>query len=287
MFTRRSSALAAQVLCTAAFATVVATATPASAQTAVACSESALSTAITNANSSGGDTLRLAPGCTYALTTPLPAITSDIVIEGRHSTITRASAASFGILTVDEAGSLIICDVTITNGDAPDFGGGIANYGQLTVRNSVVRDNHANFSGGIGGFAGTTTQIENTSIFGNTANVNGGGVANDGDMTIVNSRVIGNTANTGVGGGAANDGTLQILRSNVNGNDAPRAGGVANIGGGSTTITNSNVNNNTASVAPGGVLNTGGSVALNFSRVRNNQPTNCAGSDIPIPNCTG
>lgn len=287
MFTRRPSVLVAQAMCTAALATVMATATPASAQTTVACSESALSTAIANANSSGGDTLRLTPGCTYALTAPLPAITSNVVIDGNHATITRSSAASFGILTVGAGGNLTICDVTLTNGDAPGFGGAIANFGVLTVRGSVIRNNHANFSGGIGGISGTTTRIESTSIMDNTANVNGGGVANDGDMTIVSSRVIGNTATNGVGGGAANDGTLTILQSNVNENHAQRAGGVANVGGGSTTIRNSNVNTNTAAVAPGGVLNTGGTVTLISSRVRNNQPTNCAGSDIAIPNCTG
>ncbi|MEU5094507.1 hypothetical protein [Streptomyces sp. NPDC020996] len=288
MFTRRSSALAAQALCTAALATVLASATPASAQTTVACSESALSTAIANANSTGDDTLLLAPGCVYPLTAPLPTITGNLVIDGNHSTITRSSAAHFGILRVGSGGNLTIHDVALTNGDAPDFGGGIANYGRLTVIRSIIRDNHANFSGGIGGVSGTTTRIESSSITGNTANVNGGGVANDGDMTIVGSRVIGNTAVSGVGGGAANDGTLQIVRSNVNENRARRAGGVANVSGGSTTITDTNVNNNTATVAaPGGVLNTGGTVVLNSSRVRGNQPTNCAGSDIPVPNCVG
>ncbi|MFE1781073.1 hypothetical protein ACFW9F_00395 [Streptomyces sp. NPDC059506] len=265
----------------------MATATPSSAQTAVPCNENALFTAIATANSSGGNTLFLAPGCTYRLTSPLPPVTSTLVIHANRSTITRSSTAGFGILTVGAAGDLNIRDVTITNGDASDFGGGIANFGRLTVSHSTIRDNRANYSGGIGGVAGTTTRIENSNIMDNTANVNGGGVANDGNMTIVNSRVIDNTATTGVGGGAANDGTLQILRSNINENQARRAGGVANVGGGSTTITDSNVNTNTAAVAPGGVLNTGGTVVLNSSRVRNNQPTNCAGSDVPVPNCTG
>ncbi|GAA4996030.1 hypothetical protein [Streptomyces siamensis] len=290
MFTRKSSALIAQAMSAGAVATVLVTATPASAQTLVPCSASALSAAITAANGAGGGDLVLARGCTYALTTPLPDITSTITISARRSTLTRSSAASFGILSVAPGGNLSIDDATITNGDAPDFGGGIANRGVLHVTDSVFRDNHANFSGAIGGGSGTTTWIERTTIQRNTANINGGGVANDGNMSIYNSRLIGNTAgvasDNGVGGGVANDGTLNIVRSNINENHADRAGGVANVGGGTTTITDTNVNTNTADVAPGGVLNTGGTVNLTSSRVRNNQPTNCDGSDIVVPGCT-
>ncbi|MFD7200448.1 hypothetical protein [Streptomyces sp. NPDC059893] len=294
MFTRKPSALAAQALCVAALATVVATATPASAQTVVPCSASALSTAITNANTAGGGTLVLARGCTYSLVTaPLPSIQATITIVGRNTTIARdAGAAPFSVLSVALGGNLTLTNTTITGGKTPDvgnvdFGGGIANRGMLTVTGSSIHHNEARFSGGIGGGSGTVTRIVNTSVFQNTANVNGGGLANDGDMTIINSRIHDNTATTGVGGGLANDGTLRIVSSDVNVNHASgnRAGGIANVGGGTTNITSSNVIRNTAAVAPGGILNSGGAVTLVASRVRENTPTNCAMGDIPIPNC--
>lgn len=290
MFTRKPSVLAAQALCVAALATVVATATPASAQTVVPCNETALSSAITNANTAGSGTLVLARGCTYSLVTALPSIQATITIVGRNTAITRdATAGAFGILSVALGGNLTLTNTTITGGKAPDFGGGIANRGRLTVTGSSIHDNEANFSGGIGGGSGTVTRIVNTSVFDNTANVNGGGLANDGDMTIINSRITDNTATGGVGGGLANDGTLRIVSSDVNENHAPgnRAGGIANVGGGTTNITSSNVNNNTSALAPGGILNSGGTVSLVASRVRGNAPTNCAGSDIPVPNCAG
>ncbi|MFC9499434.1 hypothetical protein [Streptomyces sp. NPDC056982] len=286
MFSRKSSALVAQAMCAGALASVVATATPASAQTVVPCSEGALSNAIGNA--SAGASLVLARGCTYSLNTPLPPIQTTITIVGRNTTITRnAMAGPFGILSVASTGNLTLTNTTITGGNAPDFGGGIANHGRLTVTGSSIHDNGANFSGGIGGGSGTVTRVVNTSIFHNTANVNGGGVANDGDMTIVNSRITDNTATSGVGGGLANDGTLRIVSSDVNMNHAlgNRAGGIANVGGGTTNITSSNVNKNDAAVAPGGILNSGGVVTLVASRVRENTPTNCANGDIPIPNC--
>ncbi|MFB7756048.1 hypothetical protein ACFC18_41655 [Streptomyces sp. NPDC056121] len=290
MFTRKPSVLAAQALCVAALATVVASATPASAQTVVPCSANALSTAIGNANTAGGGTLVLARGCIYSLMTELPHIQSTITIVGRNTTITRdpSAANNFGILSVDSIGNLTLTNTTITKGVASDFGGGIANRGRLTVTGSDISGNSANFSGGIGGGSGTVTRIVNSSITGNTANVNGGGVANDGDMTIVNTRITGNTANNGVGGGLANDGTLRLVNTDVTLNHAlgNQAGGIANVGGGTTNITASNINNNTAAAAPGGILNSGGSVTLTASRVRNNTPTNCSGG-IPIPNCVG
>ncbi|MFG2943951.1 hypothetical protein [Streptomyces adustus] len=297
MSNRKPSVRVAQALCAGAAATLLATASPAALATAaptapkpnVPCSESALFDAITAANTGGG-TLVLSPGCTYALTAPLPQITNTIVINARNSTITRDSAASFGILSVGTSGNLMLSDATITNGAAPDFGGGIANHGRLTVTGSAIRDNRANFSGGIGGGSGSVTVIQRTNIMDNMANVNGGGVANDGDMTISDSRIIDNHAGA-TGGGAANDGTLRILRTNVNENTAGRAGGVANFtasfGTSSTTISDSNVNSNSSTLAPGGVLNTGGTVNLVNSRVRGNAPTNCAGSDVAVPNCSG
>ncbi|MDI2131149.1 hypothetical protein [Yinghuangia seranimata] len=285
MFTRMPSALLAQAVCAGALATVVAGATPASAQTTVPCSATALSAAITAANVSGG-TLVLSPGCTYALTTPLPAITNTVTINARHSTITRTSAAGFSILTVAFGGNLSLLDATITNGDAPDFGGGIANHGALTVTGSAIVGNHGNFSGGIGGGTGSVTHVVKSSVMDNTANNNGGGLANDGQMTIEDSRIIDNTAVNGVGGAVANDGILVVSSSNLNENSAHRGGGVANVGGGLTTLNSSNVNNNTADVQPGGILNTGGTVTLNASRVKGNDPTNCTGSPVAVPGCT-
>ncbi|KRV46392.1 hypothetical protein AQ490_10760 [Wenjunlia vitaminophila] len=274
----------ARVLCIGAVAAAASLATPASAQTPVDCNETALRDAITAANNAGGGSLSLRPGCTYTLTTPLPDITGRLVIDANRSTITRdTTAPSFGILTV--RGSLALEEATITNGDAPDFGGGIANYGNLTVTSSNIRDNHARFSGGIGGFTNTQTQILSSNITNNRADVNGGGMANDGVMRVISSRVNNNTAGS-LGGGLANDGLLYVVQSNVNANQANRGGGLANVGNTSTVI-ESNINDNTAASAPGGVLNTSGSVFLLFSRVNGNTPTNCAGSPIPVPMCTG
>ncbi|MFJ9846720.1 hypothetical protein ACIRYZ_41065 [Kitasatospora sp. NPDC101155] len=275
----------------AAFMVTGLAATPAAAQTFVPCTTAALASAITNANTSG-DTLALAPGCVYDLTTPLPDIQNTITIKGHGATITRdPGAPAFRILTVDSTGNLDLREAIIANGDATgDFGGGIRNDGVLTVRRSLIRDNHADFSGGISGNTGSTTNVDRSLISGNSALHNGGGLGNDGTMTITKSAVVNNNA-LELGGGVANDATLNVSQSNVIDNSASgptgAGGGIANFGGAgaTTTLTSSKVASNIATNAPGGVYNNGGTVTLNFTAVLANNPTNCFGSPTAVPGC--
>ncbi|WP_324783521.1 hypothetical protein [Streptomyces sp. H51] len=268
-----------------------ASAFPATAQSAtfVACSEDALSTAITEANAAPSAVLSLAPGCVYSLTTRLPEVTGNITINANGDTITRGiGATAFRILTV--SGRLTLNDATVSNGDASgesvNFGGGIGviGSGSLFVERSDILDNRAAFSGGIGGLSNTTVSVDRTTISGNSVTQSGGGFIADGIGTITNSRVIGNSAGN-LGGGIANQGQLRVQDSNINDNEARDGGGIANIGGTAQLIrTNVNSNQATDGVGAGGILRTGGSVILNSSRVRGNAPTNCAGT---VPGCTG
>lgn len=194
---------------------------------------------------------------------------------------------------MDASGKLSLHLATVSNGDATgDFGGGIRNDGTLNVVHSAIRNNRADFSGGIGGNTGSTTRIIQSIISGNSVTRNGGGLANDGDMTIAQSSITHNKA-LEKGGGVANDATLKILQSEIRNNEASGpsgvGGGVANFGGAGavTTLAESRVSDNTATNAPGGIYNDSGSVALLLSAVNNNQPTNCAGSPTPVPGCLG
>lgn len=141
-------------------------AAPARASTGVSvpCNTAALITAITAANTSGGGTINLAPGCTYALTqvnntdpmagpNGLPEITSQITINGSRTTI--AGNGTFRILMVTGSGNLTVQGLTITGGNAV-AGGGIANLeGTLTVNHTTVTGNTATELGGGGIFSGT------------------------------------------------------------------------------------------------------------------------------------
>ncbi|MFF3464886.1 hypothetical protein [Streptomyces sp. NPDC002619] len=298
MLTRKTPSRAAQVLGMGIAATLapVALASSASAATLpVACSETALQTAINTANSTpSSDTLNLAPGCTYQLTTELPAITSPIVINGSGSTITRVSG-TFRLLTVS-GGNLTLRTAILTNGDATGSsvqngaGGAIVvtGNGTLNVTSSVIRHNHANFGGGISVFSGSQARVGASVFTGNTAANNGGGIVSDGTLTVNSSQFSRNTANI-AGGAVANIGTLTLNSSNITNNTALSVGGglangVPNAPGGTSTVTTSNISNNTAGNA-GGIYNNGGTVTLRLSLVARNSPNNCAGN--PVPGCVG
>src|SRR5947208_12058916 len=122
----------------------------------VACSENALVAAVNLANStSAADTLVLAGGCTYALTSAhggltdgLPVITTPIEMIG-PAVITRSSLLPFRIAEVSSTGSLTLTtSVVLTNGSAVGDGGGILNHGAVTLTSSSLSGNIATLNGG-------------------------------------------------------------------------------------------------------------------------------------------
>ncbi|MFD0065397.1 hypothetical protein [Streptomyces sp. NPDC056690] len=302
MPTRKSLVRTAQVLCVGAAVTLapVALAAPASAATLpVACSQTALQNAINTANSTpGGDTLNLRPGCTYKLTTELPAITSPVVINGNLATLTRTSG-TFRILTVD-GGSLTLRAAVLSHGDATgspvqNGAGGavvVTGNGTLNLSASVIRHNHAAFGGGVSVFSGSEAHFSGDTFTGNSATQNGGGLVSDGTATVNLSQFRENTAGN-TGGGIANIGTLTVNISNIVNNSAPNGGGglangVPAASGGTSKVTASNISNNSAGgVNPGGIYNNGGTVTLSVTRVAANTPNNCLNSPTPVPGCIG
>ncbi|HSJ23921.1 MAG TPA: choice-of-anchor Q domain-containing protein [Longimicrobiales bacterium] len=141
------------------------------------------------------------------------------------------------------------------------FGGGLINGGNLTLRNSTIRDNWAAFAGaGIYNF-GTLTLIGST-VSGNGfvedlgATSYGGGIHNRGTLLLVNSTVSGNTA--AIDGGGINnfEGHVTLLHATVADNGASRGGGLASNGSfaipASMTLYNSVVAANASGAAANG-----------------------------------
>src|SRR5262249_57533553 len=86
------------------------------------------------------------------------------------------------VVTISSASAQVtLTGLTIRNGHAPYFGGGISNLGRLALVNSNVSGNSAggclcgNLSGGGGIYNGGTITTNPRSISGNTA-LGGGGV---------------------------------------------------------------------------------------------------------------
>lgn len=249
----------------------------------VACSEGALVAAVNLANTTpASDTLILASGCTYAMTTShgsaangqeaLPVITTPIEMIG-PATITRASLLLFRIAEVSSTGSLTLTTgVAFTNGSAVGSGGGILNFGAVTLTGSSLTGNLATGNGGGLANANTPTGTAPAATFtvspvvNNTALLRGGGIYNGRRGTL----------------------TATGLPMLVSGNTALQGGGIAAINSTATTLTGTTVTSNVALLLiSGGVYRVGGTMTTTASPISANTPNNCVGSAPAVPNCTG
>ena len=242
------------------FAVGMAEPSASAATTTVPCNTSSLITDIADAAS--GDTLNLATGCTYTLSTVnnstdgptgLPVIAITLTLNGNGATIARSTASGtpdFRIFDVAaNIGNLTINGLTITNGiaNSSGYGGGIYSQGTLTVNNSTISANNAFQGGGI--FIIGPLQVGASTISNNTAFAGGGGVyVYEGIFGLTESTVTGNTATEDNGGGIYNyDGQLQVTDSTLSGNTASSGGdGGAIFNSNHLTVTTSTIDGNTA-----------------------------------------
>jgi CSLREA domain-containing protein len=209
---------------------------------------------------------------TVNLTGELPFLSSNMEIEGPGAdkfTVRRDTGGDYGIFTVNGASPPVvtISGITISNGNVGGTGGGIINFGTLTITGSTISGNSAFSGGGIMNNASASAEVNNSTISGNSAaSGEGGGFANVGTLTVSGSTISKNSAAL-AGGGITNNGNpssgfgnLTVSGSTISGNTASiRGGGVYNAAGGSV-IRNSTITDNTALPdLGGGVLSEGGS----------------------------
>ncbi len=216
--------------------------------------------AINQANDSSADqeTINFAVAGTIDLTTALPYLANNISLQGPGAsdlTIQRdPSAGQFGILAVCTGMTGSISGMTISGGDAYSLGGitsggGILNYGTLTVDSSVLAGNSAPDCNGLGG-----------------------GICNYGSLAVTNSTFTGNAADQGQGGGICNGGTLTVTNSIFSNDTANQGGGICNSGYISQTtsgtgmitakVIGSTFTNNSATISGGGIIDGGGAMTV-------------------------
>ena len=282
-------------------ATVVAAAIvatiPMAAQAAVVsipCAENALVEAINTANAlPGSDTINLAAGCTYGLTSShgdagngpdgLPVITSVIELVGTPNIITR-TGGSFRIAEVSSTGNFTLTRVTLDHGSTSGDGGGVLNRGAVTFTSAGSGlTNNAAGPGLLGLFTGTGGGLSNTDTPNGTAPA----------ATFTGALVQGNTAG-GRGGGIYNGtrSALTMTSSSVtqNSSTAAKGGGIA-ANSSTTSLTSTPVRVNHANAllvgGAGGVFRLGGTMTTVTSPISANTPNNCVGSSPAVPSCTG
>jgi hypothetical protein len=261
---------------------------------AVPCSSAALAGAIGTANAAPS-LLRLAPFCTYLITTALPQVTGVIDLLGGPATSIKRDPATLDTRLLDVAfgGRLRARGITLLNGvttTAP--GGGIRNAGTLVLDHVTLSGNTAMNNNG-GAVENTGTALVAHSVLaanatrGPMGNRDGGAIHNDGTLTVFASRLAGNIAVRDGGAIFTTAGhTTRVIQTTISSNTAANTGGgIANSG--ATTLIRTLVRFNQAignATAGGGVQNATGTVTLRRSLITTNSPGNCAPAGS-VPGC--
>ena len=124
-------------------------------------------------------------------------------------------------------------------------GGGIYNAGALTVTNSTVSGNRADYGGGI--FNSGTLTLQDSTLSGNSVTVHGGGIYNQFSTVLLTQNTLSGNSAALSGGGIYNEkGTLTLNNSTLSGNSATSAGGGIYNEGGTLTLQNSLIGGNSA-----------------------------------------
>jgi CSLREA domain-containing protein len=261
--------------------------------------ECTLREAIENA---GSTTISFASGLTGTITLARPAAGGGTLVINKALTITgpsgritiarRSTDPAFRLLTIGDGGIASLANLSLRNGRTDRNGGGIINFGSLTLRNCIIADNRAFTGGGIdnhGPLTLTRTVVEHnarSSTFGvggihnhlrrvsitnsSVANNSGEGIFNGGGSLEIANSTISDNSGGGVGqdwGGTTLD-HVKILSNS--------GGGISNHQGG-VFLTNSTVARNSSSRG-GGIFNSaGGFISIVSSTISNNSATERGG----------
>jgi hypothetical protein len=210
---------------------------------------------------SSGDTIGIGPA-TYTENLTIN-LNLNLIGSGANTTIIDGGQINT-VVTV--SATVVVSNVTIQDGRAGVFGGGIYNIGTLTINKSTISRNGAGvgrLGGGGGIFNSGAVTIRNSTISGNRASCTGlpcgsqgGGIYNTGHLTISNSTISGNTSRIiGTIGGILNFGTATISNSTIAGNSWL---GIGNCASNCTaTLQNSVAANNSSGNCGGSITSNG------------------------------
>ena len=211
-------------------------------------------------------------------------ITSNGTAEVDNSTISGNSAEGHGG-GVCNYGTLTVTNSTITGNTADSNnsnygdGGGIYNAGSLSLNDSTISDNLGyNLGAGIFIAPNSDATVNASTVSGNSAEGHGGGIYNRGTLVLDASTIFDNTADSnrnteGYGGGICNyGGTATIENSTISSNDTTDENGGGGIMNvvGTLVVANSTISDNTAAYHGGGICNYQGKVTVANSTIAGN-----------------
>jgi len=230
----------------------------------------------------------------------------NIVGAGAKRTIIDGQALNNVVYISDENAHVFLSGFTIRNGSTyangcGGGGGGIANFGSVTVVDSVLAGNIANgiFADALGGgiCSTGTALLERIIVTGNELEASysscGGGIANLGGVMAIEDSTISNNSSLTTdtyGAGICNGGTLEVSQTTINGNETgdgayTEGGGIDNDG--IATIINSTITGNASQGGVGGgIANYGGAMKVINTTVSGNTAWRVAGGIATDGNIT-
>jgi predicted outer membrane repeat protein len=161
----------------------------------------------------------------------------NLTLQGGSAGATLNGRGSGTTLTIENSVDTRIDNLTITNGSAT-YGGGIHDEeASLTLANVTIRDNRADFGGGMWARFAYTVDMTGVTVTRNTAGSNGGGIfVLASQLSMTASTVSKNRSRTSVDGGGggiwAEDANVLLTSTKVTTNtSADYGGGIAAYGG--------------------------------------------------------
>ncbi|MCL4262355.1 MAG: tandem-95 repeat protein [Anaerolineae bacterium] len=200
--------------------------------------------------------------------------------------LTGGNAVESGGGLYNDASTVVISNTQIVSNTSAFDGGGISNFGDMQISQSVIAVNNGRYGGGIRN--GGEMAISNSTIAGNESSQDGGGILSWGTLAVTGSTITNNTANDD-GGGIANVETATLTNSTISGNTA--LGNVHGLGGGGiyqyqdgafpvlTLIHTTIVSNTNAAAGGDGLYLLSGGADFFNSLIAHNGDENC-GEDL-------
>ena len=214
----------------------------------------------------------------------------EIVIRGAGATTTIIDVSQISDRAFDIAAGVdaVLEGITIQGGSRVAGGGAInagqnvnpfettdEEYGSLTIRDSIVRNNRATYEGGGLNHWGELT-IERSQFIDNFAGYEGGGMEHGGggSATIIDSSFVGNSsdyegAGISIGTRTVRRTSISIVGSTIADNRARYSGGGIDAESASVSVTNSTLSDNRAGYEGDSINSDGTTVELNHVTVVN------------------
>jgi CSLREA domain-containing protein len=214
-------------------------------------------------------------------------ITNTMTINGVSAASTILDANQIDRVLYTGPGTVTLSNMTLRNGKTVYDGGGLYNYGLLTLKHVIIENNSAASGGGLYTILRPLT-LNDSAVTNNQAISDGGGLLNYSDkLTLNDSTVNNNSAGANAGGIMNFDGTLLLNNSTLSNNSAWQCcGGIYNnqtVNAYYSTIVGNLADSGALQTnAVGGIYNEGGTVNLkgvllaqNYSAVT---PSDCQGT---------